>query len=39
MKEYSSRQELIDSIEEKLGKYLAEFEDIPEDLKHVRAEG
>lgn len=36
MKQYKNKQELIDTICDKYKKYIAEFEDIPEELRNKR---
>lgn len=38
MKEYSSKKELVETIQEKYQKYISEFATIPENLKEKRVE-
>ena len=37
MRNYQSRQELQDAVQTALDKYLAEFADIPESVRNIRA--
>ena len=34
MRQYENKQELLEAIQDKYQKYIAEFEDIPEELKN-----
>lgn len=38
MKEYNSKKELVETIQEKYQKYISEFVSIPENLKEKRIE-
>lgn len=38
MKQYENKEELLDTIQDTYRKYIAEFEDIPEELRNKRTE-